>query len=105
MKNKGDTCWFTHRTPGVCLRYPSHPWGVFQIKSKPFLDRVNSIDYINTMEDQQEKFPQEKRRSPRVGGAVVEYFMDGEEASVKKAFIKDICIHGICILKKDGLTG
>ena len=49
------------------------------------------------MEDQQERFPKEKRRSPRVGGAVVEYFIDREEAPVKKAFIKDICIHGICI--------
>ena len=49
------------------------------------------------MVDKQERFPKEKRRSPRVSGALVEYFVDGQESLAKKAFIKDICIHGICI--------
>ena len=55
------------------------------------------------MVDKQEKFPKEKRLSPRVSGAVVEYFIDGQEETVKKAFIKDICIHGICIYMPEGV--
>ena len=49
------------------------------------------------MAEQTDKFPKEKRRSPRVSGAMVEYSFIGKNESVKKAFIKDICIHGICI--------
>jgi hypothetical protein len=49
------------------------------------------------MADEQERFPKEKRRSPRVGGAMVEYYIEGQESSGKNAFIKDVCIHGICI--------
>ena len=32
-----------------------------------------------------------------MSGAVVEYFIEGEPPERKKAFIKDICVHGICI--------
>jgi len=49
------------------------------------------------MEDQDEKFPKEKRRAPRVSGTLVEYKFEGKDASVKEAFIKDICIYGVCI--------
>ena len=49
------------------------------------------------MTDHAETFPKEKRRSPRVSGAVVEYHIEGEESDKRKAFIKDICIHGVCI--------
>jgi hypothetical protein len=52
------------------------------------------------MVDQSENFPKEKRRSPRVSGALVEYFISGDPGDPppkKKAFIKDLCIHGICI--------
>ena len=49
------------------------------------------------MPDRPERFPKEKRRSPRVSGAIVEYFIDGQNPDRKKAFIKDLCIHGICI--------
>jgi len=45
----------------------------------------------------EEKFPKERRRVPRVGGSIVEYSVEGSDASVKKAFIKDICIYGICV--------
>ena len=55
------------------------------------------------MGEKGERFPQEKRRSPRIGGAVVEYYCDNNEAVVKKAFIKDICIHGICIYMPEGV--
>ena len=55
------------------------------------------------MAENQERFPKEKRRSPRVGGAVVEYYIGDDESSVKKAFIKDICIHGICIYMPEGV--
>ena len=58
---------------------------------------MKRMDYITNMGDQQERFPNEKRRSPRVGGAMVEYYVERQESSEKKAFIKDICIHGICI--------
>lgn len=49
------------------------------------------------MSDAEEKFPQERRRVPRVGGSIVEYSVDGKDSGLKKAFIKDICIYGICI--------
>lgn len=49
------------------------------------------------MADRTDKFPNEKRRSPRVSGAMAEYSFAGKDSSVRKAFIKDICIHGTCI--------
>jgi len=51
------------------------------------------------MTAQFERYPNERRRSPRISGAgtKVEYFADGDEASATKASVKDICIHGICI--------
>jgi len=49
------------------------------------------------MEDEDEKFSKERRRAPRVSGAIVEYTSKGNEVEVKKAFIKDICVYGICI--------
>jgi len=49
------------------------------------------------MEDQDEKFPKEKRRAPRVSGTLVEYTFEGKDAPAKEAFIKDICIYGVCI--------
>ena len=55
------------------------------------------------MVEKDERFSQEKRRSPRVGGAVVEYYLNNNEEVVKKAFIKDICIHGICIYMPEGV--
>lgn len=49
------------------------------------------------MEEKDEKFSKERRRAPRVSGAIVEYSIEGQASSDKKAFIKDICIYGICI--------
>ena len=51
------------------------------------------------MTAQFERYPNERRRSPRISGAgtEVEYFADGKKASAAKAFVKDICIHGICL--------
>jgi hypothetical protein len=49
------------------------------------------------MAEQEEKFTQEKRRAPRVSGALVEYTFEKKDAPTKTAFIKDICIYGICI--------
>src|SRR3989338_2367686 len=51
------------------------------------------------MGDQEEKFSQERRRAPRVGdsGAKVEYSITDKDPSFKQAFVKDICIYGICI--------
>ena len=49
------------------------------------------------MNEDDEKFPKERRRGPRIGGAIVEYSVQGREAPLKKAFIKDICIYGICV--------
>jgi len=49
------------------------------------------------MEDQDEKFPKEKRRAPRVSGTLVEYTFEGKDEPTKEAFIKDICIYGVCI--------
>jgi len=49
------------------------------------------------MEDQDEKYTQEKRRVPRVSGALVEYAFEGKDAPAKEAFIKDICVYGVCI--------
>jgi len=49
------------------------------------------------MEDQEEKFPNEKRRAPRVSGTLVEYVFEGKDEPAKEAFIKDICIYGVCI--------
>lgn len=49
------------------------------------------------MPDQLDRFPKEKRRSPRISGAVVEYTIGENQALSKKAFIKDICVHGICV--------
>jgi len=49
------------------------------------------------MNDSEEKFPNERRRVPRVGGSIVEYSVEGTDAPLKKAFIKDICIYGICV--------
>ena len=51
------------------------------------------------MSAQFENYPNERRLSPRVSGAgiKVEYFANGNEASAKKASVKNICIHGICI--------
>ena len=49
------------------------------------------------MMEKDDQFPNEKRRSPRVNGALVEYCVDGRSTDRKKAFIKDLCIHGICI--------
>jgi len=52
------------------------------------------------MTDPEEKFPQERRRAPRISGAVVEYSIKGEDpqgGEKKKAFIKDVCIYGVCI--------
>lgn len=49
------------------------------------------------MAEQEEKFSQERRKAPRVSGAIVEYFVGTRTGEMKKAFIKDICIYGICI--------
>ena len=51
------------------------------------------------MAAQFEGYPDERRRSPRISGAgaEVEYFADRNKASVARALVKDICIHGICI--------
>lgn len=59
----------------------------------------NPGDYSGSMTAQFERFPDEKRRSPRIDGAgiKVEYFPEGSKASAIKSTIKNICIHGICI--------
>jgi len=49
------------------------------------------------MVDLDEKFPKEKRRAPRVSGTLVEYTFEGKDKPAKEAFIKDICIYGVCI--------
>jgi len=49
------------------------------------------------MEDQDEKFPHERRKAKRVSGTLVEYTFEGKNATTKEAFIKDICIYGVCI--------
>jgi len=49
------------------------------------------------MNEHPEKFSKERRKAPRVSGALVEYSIDGKDVSKNKAFIKDICIYGICI--------
>jgi len=49
------------------------------------------------MEDQGEKFPKERRKVKRVSGTLVEYSFEGKDATAKEAFIKDICIYGVCI--------
>jgi hypothetical protein len=49
------------------------------------------------MSEDDEKFSKERRRAPRVGGSIVEYSVEGRNASLRKAFIKDICIYGICV--------
>jgi len=57
------------------------------------------------MDDDQEHFSQERRRAPRIGasGANAEYSIDDKDPSLKKAFVKDICIYGICIFTPDKL--
>ena len=51
------------------------------------------------MTAQFERFPDERRRSPRISGAgiEVEYFSGGNKTLATKAVVKNICIHGICI--------
>ncbi|MBN1869838.1 MAG: PilZ domain-containing protein [Candidatus Omnitrophica bacterium] len=46
-----------------------------------------------------ERYPEERRRSPRISGDGIklEYFANGNQASTTKASVKNICIHGICI--------
>ncbi len=46
---------------------------------------------------------EERRRAPRVKGAVVEYFTQGDETSKKKAFIKDVSLYGVCIYVLDSV--
>jgi len=66
------------------------------MKKIVFLDNFKIMTYITNMSDTDEKFPKERRKAPRVSGAIVEYTTE-EDSSIKKAFIKDICIYGICI--------
>ena len=49
------------------------------------------------MTEDAEKFPKERRRAPRVTGALVEYSIEGRDVDRRNAFIKDVCIYGICI--------
>ena len=53
------------------------------------------------MGDQEENLSDEKRRNPRISGAVVEYVIVGEDPEKKKAFVKDISLDGICIFISD----
>ena len=62
------------------------------------------------MEENNKKFSKERRSAPRVSGALAEYIIEGNESPKKKAFIKDIGIHGVCIyvpeaMDKDLLEG
>jgi len=49
------------------------------------------------MNEPNEQFSKERRRVPRVGGSIVEYSPEGKDVPLKKAFIKDICVYGICV--------
>lgn len=46
-----------------------------------------------------ERYPDERRRSPRIDGAgiKVEYRPEGTNESAIKSTAKNICIHGICV--------
>jgi len=45
------------------------------------------------------KFPNDRRVTPRISGILVEYYVD-QDKTLKKAFVKDINMTGICIYAK-----
>jgi len=55
---------------------------------------------MDNSEEKYEKERENRRKAPRISGIIVEYFVDGQEPSLKKAFVKDISTKGLCIYVK-----